>query len=118
MRPPKVLLALLSLSASASADSSGIQAPKVRLEVYDVSKWVYRIEDNPRVSIAKPVPKGMVIGEEFALKVEMSVAPGQWARRKDWSVECQCDYLIVRAPDWVHRELATSYLGGLRSLLE
>lgn len=107
----------MGFTTTSAADSSGLSAPKVRLGLYDVSKLVYQIEDFPSaVSIAKPVPQGAVTDEEFARNVMKTIAPGKWDWSRGWSVQCQHPFLIVRAPEWVHRELATSYLGGLKTI--
>jgi hypothetical protein len=108
------LLAALALGTSASADSSGLRPAKVRLELYGVSAWVDPSVDFARIAIAKPVPAGKLTDEAFADEVMRTVAPGEWGRRMDWSVQCQHGLLIVRAPDWVHRQLVTSYFGGLK----
>jgi hypothetical protein len=74
--------------------------------MYDAPPWVECLtEMGGAISIAKPPPIGVVDADEFAESVKAAVAPGDWDKRKGWSLQCNHGVIVVRAPGAVHRAI-------------
>ena len=103
-------LTLLVLASNGAGDSSGVSCGKVKLELYDVARWVdgavVEFPSAGAISISKPPGETLESPEKFAARIKKAVAPGQWDESRGWEVRCQNGLLIVRAPLCVHRAIA------------